>query len=165
MKILEKTSSRSLVEYILSSKQDFATEKSVLNKIDFVVTSKSDQSKKYGVAVRYRNIPYSETRSQVFENTDIQQIKEICSKEGLVPVIAFALYDEEINKTYAFICTIQQMEELSKDEKTKNALSEVVHGLQIKYGVGHATSQELLYTLKNNVDCTEIQRGKINFYD
>lgn len=162
MKILGKTNSKALVKYILTSKKDFKTDKSENNKIDFIVTDKKNPAKKYGIIVRYRNIPDSETRSQVYELTEI---KKICINENLIPVIACAIYDEDTNKTYAFLITVEQIENLSQDTDCNEFLREVMHGLEIKFGINRNTSKDLLNKLKMKVDYTEVQQGTINFYD
>lgn len=162
MKVLEEVSSKALIQYILTSKKGYKTTSSGNKKIDFVTTS-DDGTKQYGIAVRYRNIPRSETRSQVFEDKDVREIKDACGTD-LIPTIAFAVYDEESEKTYAIIGTIEQMEKLAdEEENTREFFYNVIHGMQIKFGVGHDTQYDLLKKLEAHFDYTEIRTNKIDF--
>lgn len=166
MKILERTSSKTLIKYVLESKKELKIEESKIAKIDFIAKNKNMSSCNYGITVRYRNIPCTETRSQVFENKDLQEIKDACASEKLIPVIAFALFDEETNKTYAFLFTISQMEELAKDDTTEKFFKQVMHGLEIKIGTRQTVTNEiLLKKLKAHVDYTEIENNGRNFFE
>lgn len=164
MRILEDVNSKALIQYILTSKKGYKTTSSGDKKIDFV-TASDDGTKQYGVAVRYRNIPCSETRSQVFEDKDVREIKDACGTD-LIPTIAFAVHDEETKKTYAIIGTIEQMEKLAdKEENTREFFYNVIHGMQIKFGVGRETKNDLLDKLKMNFDYTEIETNQKDFFN
>lgn len=165
MKVINKTNSKIFVEYVLKSKGNLEINRNTNDKLDFIVTNK-DTNKEYGIIVRYRNIPCTETRSQVLDKETLSKLGEICDKEkrGLIPTIAFLIFDEEKKTTYVYITTVENLKSLSKNSDVE-ALTEVMHGSQIKYGIGLETRDELLNSLKKKLDCTEIINSTINFFD
>lgn len=165
MKILNAENSRELVKYVLDNKEGISTKLSNIEEIDFVSTKNNDSAVGYGIKVFYRNIPCAETRSQVWEKITLQNIEEDCKKQNLVPTIAFAVHDEDTKGTYIFIFTVKQMECLSQEEDTKDIFRETEKGLEIKYGVGLLTREDMLEKFKSYVDYTEIRNGRKNFFD
>lgn len=99
MRVLDEISSKALTRYVLNSRESLITEKTELDKLSFVTASKQEPSKRYGIAVRYRNIPVTETRSQVFEDSDLSNIEAVCMKNNLIPAISFVLYDDRLSES------------------------------------------------------------------
>lgn len=165
MKVINATNSKMLVEYVLKSKGNLEINQNTNNTLDFIVTN-INTNKEYGIIVRYRNIPCTETRSQVLDKETLDKLEVICNteKKGLIPTIAFLIFDEEKQTTYVYIVTVKNLKSLSKNSDVE-ALTEAMHGLQIKYGIGYKTKDELLNSLKMKLDCTEIINSKINFFD
>lgn len=151
MKVIDNANSKELVRLILNARKDITVDKTQIKKLDYIVTSSSE---KYGIAVRYRNIPDTETCSQVFDDTE--ELKDICSENNLIPAIAFVLYDTKRIRTYIF--TVGQLEKLVQrnDAEKKEVIKRVDHGLQIKYGNNTEPVDRLFNKLKMYLDCTEL---------
>ena len=149
MKVIDNANSKELVRLILNARKDVTVDKTQIEKLDYIVTSESE---KYGIAVRYRNIPETETCSQVFDDTE--ELKDVCSEKNLIPTIAFVLYDTNRIRTYIF--TVGQLEELAKRDDIEEVVKKVDHGLQIKYGINKTPTDSLLDKLKMYLDCTEL---------
>ncbi len=150
MKVIDSIKSRLLVEYVLRSKENIIVEKPEDSRIDFVITRETE---KYGVFVRYRNFPLSETKSKTLDKEEQERILHICG-EDMIPVIAYVFYEMESDKTYVFMMTMDKMEELSMQDNS--FVNQVMKGIDVKLGVGKHFSDELYVGLKNEVASTEI---------
>lgn len=150
-KILDKEKSNLLVEFLLNSKEDFVIEKSADKSIDFIVKS-SEQV--YAVFTRYRNFPDTETKSRTLTNEEEKRIENVC-KAKYIPVIAYAFFIKETDKIYVFLMTLDKMRKLTT--KDDNAfLNPVLHGMDIKLGVGNSFERELYNSLNMHVDILEV---------
>lgn len=161
MKVVDDVNSRELVRFALQSKGTLSIEKSEDKSIDFIVSPLEDINKKYGIVIKYRNIPEKETKSKVFD--DLDKLKENCAKNNLIPTIGFVLYDETGKTTYVFLFTVQQLEYLTVSEKIKDEIYAVMNGIQLKYGVNHTAIKSMMDRLKANLDYIEITSGEIDF--
>ena len=161
MKIMDELNTKELVKLILNSRKSLSVETTEIKKLAFIAVSRNDNSLKYGISVKYRNIPESETRSKVFD--DLEEIKQICSSNDLIPAIAFVLYDEAEKEAYIYLFTIAQIEALADKDSTKDVIKKVECGIQIKYGINHRTEKSLLDLLNKNIDCTELNTNSIDF--
>ena len=161
MKLINDENSRELVKFALNTKENLNIENSSINGIHYIVTSPQNIDKKYGIIIRYRNIPESETCSQVFK--DLETIKKNCNNSKLIPTIAFVLNDETEKYAYVFLFTVKQLEDLADSEIIKDEISYVEHGIQIKYGINNKTIVEMLDKLKEHLDYIEIKAGGKDF--
>lgn len=161
MKVVDDVISEEFVRFALQAKGNLNIENSNINSIGYIVANRKDPDKKYGVVIRYRNIPGSETRSQTFD--DLESIKQNCAKNQLIPTIGFVLYDKEEKYGYVFIFTVEQLEHLASSGKIEDEISYVKCGIQIKYGINHKTVKEMLDKLKSNLDYIEITMGEKDF--
>ena len=161
MKVVDNANSRELVRFALQTKENLIIEKSKIESIDYIVSSTDDNAKKYGIVIRYRNIPDSETRSTVFN--DLEKIKENCNNNQLIPTIAFILYDKAEKSAYVFLVTVEKLEELANSKIIEDEISYVDQGIQIKYGINLTTEKKMLDELKAHLDYVEITTGKMDF--
>lgn len=165
MKVVDNANSKELVRFALQSKGRLSIKKSEDKSIDFIVSPIEDINKKYGIVIRYRNIPEKETKSNVFD--DLDKIKENCAKNNLIPTIAFVLYNKNSDNTkkytYVFLFTIEELENLANSKHLENEISYVDHGIQIKYGTGQEVDTKMLEKLKEHLDYIEITVGEKDF--
>ena len=165
MKVVDNVNSKELVRFALQSKGSLSIEKSEDKSIDFIVSPLEDINKKYGIVIRYRNIPEKETKSKVF--ADLDKLKENCAKNNLIPTIGFVLYNKSSDNTkkyaYVFLFTVKELENLANNKQLENEISYVDHGIQIKYGTGHEADVKMLDKLKEHLDYIEITVGEKDF--
>lgn len=162
MKTVDDVNSRELVNLILKDREKLTVIKSQIQKIDFIATMDEDKSKKYGIVVKYRNIPETETRSQVFE--DLDEIEKICENNDLIPTIAFVVYDKESHTVRTYIFTVEHIRKLAGDDILKDEVREVEKGVQIKFGINKRTITEKIVALGNHLDCSELTTNEKNFF-
>ena len=161
MKLINNENSRELVKFALNTKGNLNIEKSDIKGISYIVSSTENTNKKYGIIIKYRNIPESESRSETFKN--LETTKKTCSDYQLIPTIAFVLNDETEQYTYVFLSTVKQLEDLADNKIIEDEISYVEHGIQIKYGINKTTVEEMLNKLKLHLDYIEIRTGTNNF--
>ena len=148
---LDRINSKLLIEFILTCKKGIDIERAKDKSIDFIVKA---NSKTYAIFTRYRNFPLQETKSRTLEKKVEERIENIC-KGNIIPVIAYVFFDEDTTKIYVIIMTLNKMRELV--EMDNEFLNQVLHGMDIKLGIGKSFNRELFQQLKKTVFATEIE--------
>ena len=161
MKVVDNVNSKELVRFALQAKGNLVIEKSKIEAIDYIVSPTENNTERYGIVIRYRNISDDETRSKVFD--DLDGIKANCNNNQLIPTIAFILYDKAEKSAYIFLVTVKKLEELANSKIIEDEISYVDKGIQIKYGVNLTTETKMLDELKAHLDYIEITTGEIDF--
>ncbi len=154
--LLNKSTSNLLVKFILDCKQGIIVEDAEDEKIDFVVKADSET---YAIFTRYRNFPLQETKSRTLRTDEEERIENIC-KDNMIPVIAYTFFDEGMNKIYVMIMTLNKMQELVNADNVY--LNQVLHGMDIKLGVGKMFREELFHELKREVCTAELEIRNLN---
>lgn len=153
---LNKLKSNLLIKFILDCKQGIIIEEAKDEKIDFIVKT---NSKTYAIFTRYRNFPLQETKSRTLTTDEEERIGNIC-KDNVIPVIAYAFFDEGAQKIYVIIMTLNKMQELVNADN--EYLNQVLHGIDIKLGVGKNFKEELFQELKKEICTAELEIGNFN---
>ncbi len=149
-KILDEKKSNWLVEFFLRCKGALNVEEAGEKGIDFIVKTKNET---FAVFTRYRNFPETETKSKTLDREEEERIKKICATK-YTPVIAYVFFDKYTERIYLILMTLDKMHQLvSADNKF---LNQVLHGMDIKLGVGKSFSEQLYQELKKQVDTVEI---------
>lgn len=159
MKTVDTPISKELTRLILNTRKGITVEKTDLRKLTFV--AQSEEGVKYGIATRYRNIPETETCSQVFEFDDLKELKIVCEENDLIPVIAFTLYNTD--KVRIFLFKVSQLEELAESSEICEPIEKVEKGLQLKYGFNKTTDENMLKSLSTYLDCTVLEPNGNDF--
>ena len=150
MKVLDKEKSNLLVEFVLRSKEGLSVEKPEEKRIDFIVRTETET---YAVFTRYRNFPLQETKSRTLQTEEEERIEDICN-DKYIPLIAYVFYEEKTEKIYIFLMTLDRMHELADSDY--EFLNNVLHGVDIKFGIGKEFNDTLFDGLKRQVCTTEI---------
>lgn len=150
-KILNNENSRTIVETILKNREGIEVIKPQNPEIDYLAKTESET---YAIFVRYRNFPEQETKSRTLEHGEEQKFQALCG-DSYIPTVAFVFWDNELEKIYTFIMTLDQMKTLVCDDN--NFMNMVMHGIDLKIGVGKHISEKLVQQAKGKVDITEIQ--------
>ena len=163
MKVLNKENSKNIVKNVLSMREELRVEETDKqeDKINLIVSNYTNSSCKYGICIRFRNFPDTESRSETY---NLEKYKAYCEKINVIPVLAFVFYDEETNKIYLCILKVEEMETMAETDSNIDIIKEVERGIQFKYGRGYETLESYLNKYKESVDFTVIELNNRTFY-
>ncbi|MBQ8165625.1 MAG: hypothetical protein IJZ96_01160 [Lachnospiraceae bacterium] len=126
---------------------------------DVIASNRSDNSVRYAISVKGRNIPKTESKSFNFSQGNIDKLTETANIFGMVPAVSFVFVDEMEGpkKIRIFVAELETLVKLCQDPEI-GFLNFASDGLTFKY-----TESNQKHWLSRIKECNKISYFEMQF--
>ena len=102
---------------------------------DVIASDRTDNSIRYAISVKGRNIPETESKSFNFSQGNIEKLTETANVFGMIPAVSFVFVDEmedDIKKIRMFVAELKTLLQMCDDPEI-GFVNRASDGITIKY--------------------------------